>query len=68
VSLTLSAAELRELTGRTRSDGQCRELRAMGIPFKMRRDGSPAVLRVVAELALGARGTTIRETEPEVLP
>jgi hypothetical protein len=40
----------------------------MGIPFKTRRDGSPAVLRVVAELALGARGTTIRETEPEILP
>lgn len=66
--LTLTAAELEALTGRKRSDGQCRELRAMGIPFKMRRDGSPAVLRVVAELALGARGTTIRESEPEVMP
>jgi hypothetical protein len=66
--LTLTPDELQALTGRRRSDGQCRELRAMGIPFKTRRDGSPAVLRVVAELALGARGTTIRETEPEILP
>jgi hypothetical protein len=66
--LTLTAAELEALTCRKRSDGQCRELRAMGIPFKTRRDGSPAVLRVVAELALGARGTTMRETEPRVMP
>ena len=66
--LTLTPDELQALTGRRRSDGQVRELRAMGIAFKLRRDGSPAVLRVVAELALGARGTTIREPEPEILP
>lgn len=68
MSLTLTPDELQALTGRRRSDGQCRELRAMGIPFKLRRDGSPVVLRVVAELALGARGTTIHEPEPEIMP
>lgn len=69
MSITLTEAELQALTGRRRSDGQRRELLAMGIPFKLRRDGSPAVLRVVAELALGARGnSTIREREPEVMP
>lgn len=68
MSLTLTPDELQALTGRRRSDGQCRELRAMGIAFKLRRDGSPVVLRVVAEVALGGRGTTIREAEPELLP
>ena len=68
MSLTLTPDELRALTGRRRCDGQVRELRAMGIPFKLRRDGSPAVLRIAAELALGGRLGTIREVEPELLP
>lgn len=68
MSLMLTRDELQSLTGRRRSDAQCRELVALGIPFKIRRDGSPAVLRVAAELALGGRGTTPREPEPELLP
>ncbi len=35
--LTLTAQELRELTGHRRSDAQRRELEHMGIPFKARR-------------------------------
>lgn len=43
--MILSADELRELTGKTRSDAQARELDHLGIPYKKRRDDSIVVLR-----------------------
>lgn len=62
MSLTLTPAELRELTDRKRSDAQQTQLRAMGIPFFVRADGSIAVLRVSVE----GRAATMRE--PELRP
>lgn len=65
--MTLTPDELESLTLHRRSDAQRRELLAMGIPFRIRRDGSLAVSRAAAELALGGRlPATIRE--PEVQP
>lgn len=58
MSLFLTSAEVAELTGRTRRDAQARALRAMGIDFKARPDGSAAVLRAVVEKALGAGVTS----------
>jgi hypothetical protein len=43
--LILSPAELRSLTERKHSDAQQIQLRAMGIPFYVRADGTIAVLR-----------------------
>lgn len=63
--LTLSADELRELTGRRRSDAQARALEHMGIPFSTRPNGSLAVLRSLAERALGGDGTMTPPTRPE---
>jgi hypothetical protein len=40
----LSPDELRQLTGRRRSDAQARVLRFMGVDHKVRPDGSIAVL------------------------
>lgn len=65
--LTLSAPELRELTGKRRSDAQARVLEHMGIAYSRRPDGSLAVLRAVAERLLGGDGT-IKRHEPELQP
>ena len=65
--LTLSPAELRELTERRRSDAQARVLDHMGIPYQVRPDGSLAVLRIVAERALGGTGTMTFQ-EPQLQP
>lgn len=62
--LTLSPQELRELTGHRRSDAQRRELEHMRIPFKIRRDGSLAVLRIHVEFG----GTIPQPQEPVLLP
>ena len=43
--MILTPDELRELTGKTRSDAQAKELEYLCIPFKRRRDGSIVVLR-----------------------
>lgn len=45
MTLTLSDAEIREITGRKRKDAQRRELTHLGIPFTTRSDGSPLVYR-----------------------
>lgn len=45
----LTPAEVREFTGRRRSDAQTRELTRMGVPYVKRSDGSVVVLRAVAE-------------------
>lgn len=43
--LVLSEQELTELTGRIRPSAQARQLRALGIDFRQRTDGSIVVLR-----------------------
>lgn len=62
MSYTLSPVELCELTGKLRASAQARELDAMGVPYRLRRDGSVAVLRVHAEHMPGAG----RPPEPAV--
>lgn len=54
MSLTLSPAELADLTEKVKSSAQARELDHMKIPYRVRRDGSLAVLRVHVETLLGA--------------
>lgn len=61
--LTLTPDELRELTGKRRSDAQRRELEYMRVPFKVRRDGSLAVLRIYVD----PERVTMRP-EPQVQP
>ena len=51
--MVLSPEELAELTGKRRAAAQIAELKAMGIPFRIRRDGKPTVLRVVVMSELG---------------
>lgn len=46
MSLALTPDELVEVTGRTRHKAQAEALTAMGIPYRLRPDGSPLVLRV----------------------
>lgn len=52
-ALTLNPKELYEITGRKRSLNQIEALRTMNIPFRIRPDGSPIVLRAVIEVELG---------------
>lgn len=63
--LTLTPDELRELTGRKRNDAQRAELRAMGIPYRVRTDGTVVVLRIDVE---GRRATISPQREPELRP
>lgn len=65
--LTLSVIELRDLTGKTRHDAQRRALAFMGVPYRVRPDGSVAVLRIAAEAALGGT-STMRPKEPQLQP
>jgi len=65
--LTLSPAELRAITGKRRSDAQARVLEHMGVRYSTRPDGTLAVLRVVAEMALGGTGR-IERPEPQLMP
>lgn len=68
-ALFLTAVELRELTGKRRSDAQARVMEHLGIPFGERPDGTLAVLRSVAERALGGDGRMAHEPrEPELQP
>lgn len=64
----LSPAQLRELTGKRRSDAQARVLDFMRIPYSTRLNGTIAVLRAVAERALGGTGTIAASAEPELMP
>jgi hypothetical protein len=62
--LTLSPEELRELTAKRRSDAQARVLDFMRIPYRVRPNGTLAVLRIHVEV-----GATIRaQIEPELQP
>jgi aminopeptidase-like protein len=60
----LTATEIRDLTGRRLCDAQRRALEHMGIPFRVRPDGSLAVLRAHVEAIPGGTiSTTQREPE-----
>lgn len=59
----LSAEELANLTGRRQHAAQARALSRMGVPFKVRPDGSLVVGRAALEQALGAKAKAA-----EVLP
>lgn len=64
--MLLTGNELRELTGRIQSDAQARELDAMGIPYRRRRDKSLVVMRVCVETILGLPGAKIEPNEPRL--
>lgn len=65
MAFTLTPEQLRAFTGRRRSDAQRRELEHMRVPFRVRTDGTVAVL--LADLSPEARAT-IEEEEPELMP
>ncbi len=65
--LTLTPDELRALTGHRRSDAQARALSFMRIPYTLRPNGTVAVLRSVAERALGGAGT-VTARAPQLQP
>ena len=67
--MLLTPDDLAELTGKRRASAQREVLAAMGIAYRIRPDGTLAVLRVVAELALGHNrqaGTPSRTNAPRV--
>lgn len=64
--MLLTVREIAELTGRERRSAQCRALDAMGVPYRVRPDGSPAVLRTAAEAALGHASPQNRPPSPEL--
>lgn len=61
----LNADELIAMTGKEKSQAQCRALNALGVPHKRRPDGKVLVLRSVAESALGAGQRKITTIEPD---
>ncbi|MFC0260567.1 hypothetical protein CEY09_30375 [Achromobacter marplatensis] len=64
--LTLSQKELIELTGKARKTGQIEALKFLAIPFKIRPDGTPVVLRAAMEAALGHATKNQGPTPPRV--
>jgi hypothetical protein len=50
MSICLSEEEIRELTRKRQHGAQARELRLLGIPCRLRSDGSLIVLRVHVEV------------------
>lgn len=61
----LSPDELKQLTRRSRSDAQARELKHMGIEHRIRRDGTIAVSQAHAEQVLAGAGHTRKTKEVE---
>ncbi len=53
--MILTQDEIQRYTNKKRHTAQARELKAMGIPFKQRSDGSPVVLQ---DDLLSSRATT----------
>ena len=63
----LNRDELKDLTGFSRRHHQCQQLVALGIPFKVRWDGSPIVLKKTVEQTLGLRvPAALRNSEPDL--
>jgi hypothetical protein len=48
--MLLTADQIAERIGVTRRPAQCRALDAMGVPYRVRPDGSPSVSRLVSRL------------------
>ena len=65
--LTLTPEELRDITGKRRSDAQERVLGCLGVYYRRRPDGTLAVLRSAAEAALGGGGRVVAR-EPQLQP
>lgn len=53
-NMLLTSEELESLTNKKRCDAQVKALNAMGVPFILRGDGSPAVSRLFVDRKLGA--------------
>ncbi|TAN71877.1 MAG: DUF4224 domain-containing protein, partial [Gallionella sp.] len=51
---------------RIQSDAQARELDALGIPYRRRRDKSLVVMRTSVEAVLGGYGAKIEHNEPRL--
>jgi hypothetical protein len=64
--LTLTHEEIVEITGKKRPRSQREELRQIGIPFRLRSDGSPIVLRAVVEMELGYAPKETRPASPRL--
>ncbi|MBV7482478.1 DUF4224 domain-containing protein [Bordetella sp. BOR01] len=65
-ALTLAPDELAEITGKTRKSSQIEVLRQLAIPFKIRPDGTPLVLRAAMEAALGHATKNQGPTPPKL--
>lgn len=65
MSICLSAEELYELTHKKMPSAQIRELRYLGIDFKVRGDGTPLVLRATIEGVAGQNKPAANEIEPD---
>lgn len=65
MSLNLSKAEIKEVTNKTRLKNQVSALFKMGIPFKVRPDGSILVCRVAYIAAMGYEQNNVTETLPD---
>lgn len=64
--LTLTTDEIAEITGRRRSAAQRQALTSMGIAYRIRPDGTPAVLRAVAEVAMGQSRASEGSARPQL--
>ena len=64
--MLLTEAELEELTRRHRVDARKRALDAMGIPYRVRHDGTLAVLRSHVERDPSGAGGTMTKREPQL--
>jgi hypothetical protein len=66
--IVLSAQDLVELTDREKPSAQARQLDYMAIPYRRRRDGSLAVLRIHVETIEGrpSPATLAAAPEPEL--
>jgi hypothetical protein len=66
MSLVLTQADVADLTGKVKAAAQARELAHMGIPYRRRRNGSIAVLRIHVEVQEGAVAPDPRPSRPRV--
>ena len=64
--MVLTPDELVSLTTEERRSAQRRVLEALGIPHKVRPDGSLVVLRVAVEIALGHVGSPAPVRRPQL--
>lgn len=64
--IALTADEIAQITARVRKKAQCEVLRQLGIPYKIRPDGTPVVLRAVMEASFGHATTKKGPTSPRL--